>query len=226
MGWDLGQPKWKRSAGCRVRGSSGCGHFGTVRMVSRVPVFGLFPTHRTHRHHMHRAETTVKIFKFKHARKIFIFFFQPAPRLLSGLFLPAMPFSWPLWLGVFVSLIVGATSLIAVERVMAVVESVPIVSSRRHIDVIVWQNNKTRIPFQPRHVDVANLVFQTLAIYLFQSSSLMFAYIYLFCILFSYGRDFFVNSLPFILTLQVNAGRRTHNLVLCAADCDDDWQRV
>lgn len=38
-------------------------------------------------------------------------------RLLSGLFLPAMPFSWQLWLGVFVSLIVGAMSLIAIEYV-------------------------------------------------------------------------------------------------------------
>lgn len=36
-------------------------------------------------------------------------------RLLSGLYLPAMPFSWPMWLGVFLSMVIGALALIFVQ---------------------------------------------------------------------------------------------------------------
>lgn len=38
-----------------------------------------------------------------------------AHRLLSGLYLPAMPFSGEMWLGVLVSAIIGTVALIFVE---------------------------------------------------------------------------------------------------------------
>lgn len=108
-------------------------------------------------------------------------------RLLSGLYLPAMPFSWQMWLGVFVSMVIGTAALIFVEcflyqrnvgRGNAVTAAV---CSLRGCDEIVKKSL-----FFPLcmfgfcasdglqdYVQPGEIAFQMCAMYLFQGSNMM-----------------------------------------------------